>query len=82
MPVTARAKVFRSGNSLAIRLPRSFGLVEGAEFDVTSTGGEIVLRPDQPSFRGLVDALLALPGPGPGSVEARDTDEIPERPGL
>ena len=80
MPLTARAKVFKSGNSLAIRLPRGFGLTEGAEFEVTSTGGEIVLRPDLPSFQGLVAALMALPGPG--EIEVRDTEEIPERPGL
>jgi antitoxin VapB len=80
MPVTARAKVFKSGNSLAIRLPRSFGLTEGAEFDVTSSGREIILRPDQPTFQGLVEALMALPAPE--QVEVRDTEEIPERPGL
>lgn len=40
-----RAKVFKSGNSLALRLPKALGLKEGAEMRVREESGKFVLEP-------------------------------------
>lgn len=37
---TFRAKVFKSGNSLALRLPAELGLVAGTEMELKAEGGE------------------------------------------
>ncbi len=42
--MTAKAKVFRSGNSQAVRLPKEFQ-VEANEVEIFRRGDEIVLRP-------------------------------------
>ena len=40
-----RAKVFKSGNSLALRLPKALGLVEGLEMELlVATDGSYALR--------------------------------------
>jgi antitoxin VapB len=40
-----RAKVFKSGNSVALRLPKALGLKEGTEMIVREEKGEFVFRP-------------------------------------
>lgn len=50
------ARVFMSGNSQAVRLPKEFRL-KGAEVEIFRRGDEIVLR--EPA-RGLVRAFEAL----------------------
>jgi antitoxin VapB len=40
-----RAKVFKSGNSLALRLPKALGLKEGAEMTVREQHGKYVFEP-------------------------------------
>lgn len=40
-----RAKVFKSGNSLALRLPKALGLSEGAEMRVREESGKFVVEP-------------------------------------
>ena len=50
------AKVFRSGNSQAIRLPKAFRL-ETTEVEIVRRGGELVLRPLR---AGLADAFALL----------------------
>ena len=42
---TYRAKVFKSGNSLALRLPKALGLTEGLEMEISvATDGSYALR--------------------------------------
>lgn len=63
-----RAKVFKSGNSLALRLPKGLGLTEGAEMVVREERGKFEFEPvDQPKrkidvsgFAGKVPWLKAL----------------------
>lgn len=40
-----RAKVFRSGNSVALRLPKALGLTEGTEMLVRAEGAQFVMEP-------------------------------------
>lgn len=56
MPVT---KVFKSGNSRAVRLPREFQLPLG-EVEICRRGDEIVLRERKPDIRDAVDAMREL----------------------
>ena len=50
------AKVFRSGNSQAVRIPKEFQL-EGKEVEIRRQGGSLVLRPRKESWAALVNSL-------------------------
>lgn len=50
------AKVFRSGNSQAVRIPKEFHL-EGAEVEIRRQGGSLILRPRKASWTALIDSL-------------------------
>jgi antitoxin VapB len=56
----ATAKVFRSGNSQAVRIPREFQF-DTDEVDIERRGDEIILRRPVRNLRGAFDALVALP---------------------
>jgi antitoxin VapB len=51
-----RAKVFKSGNSFAIRIPKSWGLLPGTELEVVvDDDGRILARPIVVERRTLAD---------------------------
>ncbi len=50
------AKVFKSGNSQAVRIPKEFHL-EGEEVEIRRQGGSLILRPRKESWAALVDSL-------------------------
>jgi antitoxin VapB len=54
-----KTRVFRSGNSLAVRLPKDIAFPEGAEVEITREGNAIVLR--EPKAQRLAEwhAFLA-----------------------
>lgn len=52
------AKVFKHGNSQAVRLPKEFR-VEGTEVEISRVGRVIILRPRRISYE---DALAAVSG--------------------
>lgn len=56
----ATAKVFRSGNSQAVRIPREFQF-DTDEVEIERRGNEIILRRPVRNLRGAFDALAALP---------------------
>ena len=56
----ATTKVFRSGNSQAVRIPREFQF-DTDEVDIERRGDEIILRRPIRNLRGAFDALAALP---------------------
>jgi antitoxin VapB len=70
-----RARVFRSGNSQAIRLPREFRLSTD-EVDITRQGDLLVMRPLPSNGGALFDALAAIDVDWPeredGPPEERD----------
>jgi antitoxin VapB len=49
-------KVFKSGNSQAVRIPKEFHL-EGEEVEIRRQGGSLILRPRKESWAALIDSL-------------------------
>lgn len=50
------AKIFKSGNSQAVRIPKEFHL-EGKEVEIRKQGGALVLRPTKKSWTALIESL-------------------------
>ena len=50
------AKVFKSGNSQAVRIPKEFHL-EGEEVEIRRQGGSLILRPRKESWAALIESL-------------------------
>ncbi len=59
----ATTKVFKSGNSLAVRLPRDIAFPEGAEVVVTRQGESLVVSPARLDMKTLVSRLGLAPAP-------------------
>lgn len=73
------AKVFKSGNSQAVRLPKAFRFSTD-EVAIFRRGDEVVMREKRPS---LDDVLDPLP-PWPDDITPQATPDLPvqERKGL
>ena len=56
----ARTKVFRSGNSQAIRIPREFRL-EVNEVEILRRGDELVIRQPARDLTAAFDLLASMP---------------------
>ena len=50
------AKIFRSGNSQAVRIPKDFQL-EGDEVEILKKGASLVLRPKRKSWAVFIESL-------------------------
>jgi antitoxin VapB len=50
------AKIFKSGNSQAIRIPKEFRL-KGREVEIVKQGEALVLRPKKGSWRAFLGSL-------------------------
>ncbi|HVQ08671.1 MAG TPA: AbrB/MazE/SpoVT family DNA-binding domain-containing protein [Allosphingosinicella sp.] len=80
------SKVFKSGNSVAVRLPKEIAFAPGTDVVVERTGDVVTIRPkldpaeEKRKVLELVEALRALPKPP--YVEKRVPIEFPDRPGL
>lgn len=75
-----RSKTFRSGNSEAIRLPRDVAFGPDVELVIVRSGEVMTIYPANANLTDMAARLGALPKPP--SVESRDTEDLPERPGL
>ena len=72
-----RAKVFKSGNSLALRLPKALGLQEGTEMIVREEHGEFRFEPaDKPKAK--ID-ISGFAGKAPG-IKLAPREDFEERP--
>ena len=77
----AVTKTFKSGNSVAVRLPKELGIEAGVEVDIENHGnGVLIRRRAQYTGRDLVEALAKLPKPQQPMV--RDRIIVPKRRGL
>jgi antitoxin VapB len=56
----ATARVFKSGNSQAVRLPKKFR-VKSKELEISRRGDEIVLREKSRGLERALDILASLP---------------------
>jgi len=80
-PVTTKplcTKVFKSGNSLALRLPKALGLEEGIEMELSnlSDGSYLIRRMDLP--RRKID-ISGFAGKAPG-IRLAPREDFEERP--
>ncbi|MGA6983929.1 MAG: type II toxin-antitoxin system VapB family antitoxin [Candidatus Sulfotelmatobacter sp.] len=73
------ARVFRSGNSQAVRLPKQFRL-QSAEVEIFRRGDEIVLREKDGNMVRAFDLLAGLPDDI--SLPGRSKDKPQKRKGL
>lgn len=69
-----RAKTFKSGNSIALRLPKALGLREGEEMILREEGGKFEFEP-VPTERRKVN-VNAFWGTVPGLKPLRPEDRI------
>jgi antitoxin VapB len=73
-----RAKVFKSGNSLALRLPKALGLKEGAEMRVREEGGKFVVEPAETQRKITGEGWMGIaPGLKPFTAEEREFEDSP-----
>lgn len=83
-------KAFKSGNSVAVRLPAELGVAAGTSLTIERVGRELRLVPIDAEAEGrarlkrMIEALDAI---GPVPADARVTRdelriEFPDRPGL
>lgn len=73
------AKVFRSGNSQAVRLPKQFRL-KSKEVEIFRRGDEVVLREKNRDIRRAFDLLAGLPDDF--EVPDRNNDRPQKRKGI
>ena len=78
MPTT---RVFKSGNSQAVRIPAELAYADtGIELKISRLGDVITIFPQRRGLAAAIAALRALPKPD--AAERREAIELPERPGL
>jgi antitoxin VapB len=86
MNATAKTSAFKSGNSVAVRLPKSFGVRPGDQFELVQHGRMLELRPiiDHEFERAeLAELARELHAIGPIAGDREDGRiEFPDRPGL
>jgi len=75
----ATAKVFRSGNSQALRLPKQFRL-KSKEVEIFRRGDEIVLREKSGTMVRAFDLLAGLPEDF--KIPGREKEHPQKRKGL
>jgi antitoxin VapB len=73
------ARVFRRGNSQAVRLPKQFRL-KSKEVEIFRRGDEIVLREKNGTMVRAFDLLASLPGDL--VIAGREKDHPQKRKGL
>jgi antitoxin VapB len=75
----ATARVFKSGNSQAVRLPKKFR-VNSKELEISRRGDEIILREKTGSMARAFELLAGLPEDF--SPKGRGKDKPQKRKGL
>lgn len=70
-------RVFKSGNSHAVRLPAEITYEEGEELVVTRRGDVVTLVPARQNLKAMVAELRRLPKPA--EIEKREPIEMPDR---
>ncbi len=76
------SKAFKSGNSVAVRLPKELAFAPGTELVVSRSGDVVTLTPKaRAAVLELVRRLKDI-GQPPDGVQERIPIEFPERSGL
>jgi len=71
------ARSFRSGNSVAIRMPAILGVEPGADWTVVAQGDDLVLSRKKPARRTIDVSGFAGKAPGIRLAPREDFDERP-----
>lgn len=71
-----RAKTFKSGNSVALRLPKALGIKEGVEMKVREDQGKYVVEPVNMAKKKI--DLSGIYGAGAGLKPLRPEDRLME----
>jgi antitoxin VapB len=72
-------RVFKSGNSLAVRIPKELAFIEPAQdVEIERVGNTLVLRPVQQKTLAGIGAVFASFSPG-FMAEGREFHEEPQR---
>lgn len=86
MTEIVKTSAFKSGNSVAVRLPKSFGVKPGDAVEISRQGADLVIRPaldldrERADLAELAGILRAL-GPS-DQFRGREEIELPDRAGL
>lgn len=72
-----QTRVFKSGNSLAIRLPRELSFPEGTEVEIVRDGERLVVSPARP---GSLQELAGFLRDHPSPLLVEALDKRPEWP--
>lgn len=67
----ATARVFKSGNSQAVRLPKQFRF-QSEEVEIFRRGEEVILRERSPGMRRAFEIIANLPIDADAVMEGRD----------
>ena len=81
---TATARTVRSGDAELLPIPADMAFGEGVELRLARSGDVLTVQPVEPTQRPSLEEMFARMNalPGPGYVEERDDEPLPERPGL
>ena len=77
-----KAKIFKSGNSLALRLPKELGLVEGSTMLLREEGAGFVVEPQDAPKRKIDVSEFAGKLPGFKPAPRVDFEERPSAVAL
>ena len=73
-----KTRVFKSGNSQAVRIPAEIAYEnEGQELEISRHGDTITIRPVLGSLKDALDLLERMPKPS--TIELLERTEMPER---
>lgn len=71
-------RVFRSGNSVAVRLPKALGIEEGTEMTVREERGRYIVEPvSKPDRIDLTGIAGSIPWLKPLTLEERQFEDSP-----
>jgi antitoxin VapB len=74
----SRTRIFKSGNSQAVRIPAELAYADmGIDLEITRHGDVITIFPARNSLKHAVAMLRGMPKPT--RVEQREPIEVPER---
>ena len=74
-----KTRTFKSGNSVALRLPKSLGVEPGVEMTVREEQGRYIFEPvvAEPKKIDLTGIYGSIPGLRPLTREERELDDSP-----
>jgi antitoxin VapB len=79
-------KTFKSGNSVAVRLPKGFAIPEGTEVELDKSGDVVTIRLTRDRAQEKARMLKWLAElkamPKPAEIEKRERIVFPKRRGL